>query len=74
MYWEHGNAQAFRSGDWKLLRLKTKDGIDTSLFNLKEDPNEQQNLANEMKEIVQQLEQEAMESRFSSNDFKSFLD
>ena len=74
MYWEHGNAQAFRSGDWKLLRLNTKDGIETSLFNLKEDPNEQRNLANEMKDLVLQLEQEAMESRFSSNDFKSFLD
>ena len=73
-YWEHGNVQAYRSGDWKLLRFKKKDGVESMLFNLKEDPNETTNLADKFPDRVAKLKAEAMESRVTSSDFPSFLD
>ena len=73
-YWEHGNVQAYRNGDWKLLRFKKKDGIVNMLFNLKVDPNETTNLADQLPDRVAKLTAEAMESRVTSNDFPSFLD
>lgn len=73
-YWEHGNVQAYRNGDWKLLRFKKKDGIESMLFNLKEDPNETTNLADQLPDRVAKLIGEAMESRVPSNNFPSFLD
>jgi arylsulfatase len=80
LYWEHGNVQAYRKGDWKLMRFKKKDGkdgkdgIEVKLFNLKEDPSETSNLAEVNPDIVARLTLEAMESRTVSADFPSFLD
>ena len=74
LYWEHGNTQAFRNGDWKLMRSNTKEGIDVKLFHLKDDPSETTNLATVNPAIVARLTAEAMESRTVSDDFPSFLD
>ncbi len=42
-YWYTGKMTAFRKGDWKLVH--TSEGGPDELYNLKEDPNEQNNLA-----------------------------
>ena len=34
LYWEHGKVQAYRQGEWKLMRFKKKEGIEVMLFNL----------------------------------------
>jgi arylsulfatase A-like enzyme len=43
----HFRSQALRDGDWKLILFKANDGeeIRTELYNLAEDPNEKNNLA-----------------------------
>ena len=74
MYWEHGSVQAYRKGDWKLMRSKKNDGIEILLFNLADDPNETTNLAEHMQDLVTQLTNEAMKSRTISSTFPSFLD
>jgi len=74
LYWEYGNVQAYREGNWKLIRFNKKGNIEVMLFNLKNDPNERTNLAEKNPEIVLQLTKKAMASRTTSNDFPSFLD
>ncbi|MBC8201251.1 MAG: arylsulfatase [Planctomycetes bacterium] len=74
LYWEHGRVQAYRKGDWKLMRFKEKDGIAVKLFNLSEDPSETTNLARVNPEVVERLTAQAMASRTVSVDFPSFLD
>jgi arylsulfatase A len=74
LYWEHGKVQAYRQGDWKLMRVKKKDGIEVKLFNLQEDPAETSNIAEANPEIVERLTVQAMASRTVSDDFPSFLD
>lgn len=74
LYWEHGKVQAFRDGDWKLLRANNKDGIEVELFNLASDPNETTNLASFKPELVDKLTKAAMASRTKSSEFQSFLD
>ncbi|HIO53346.1 MAG TPA: N-acetylgalactosamine-6-sulfatase [Phycisphaerales bacterium] len=74
LYWEHGKVQAFRKGDWKLIRKKNKNEIEVLLFNLRNDPNETTNVAKELPEKVVALTSEAMASRIVSNEFSSFLD
>ena len=74
LYWEHGSMQAYRKGDWKLMRIKTNQGIETKLFNLRIDPYEKNNLESEFPDKVHQLTKEAFESRTVSIDFSSFLD
>lgn len=62
LYWEfpmkaYGGQQAVRMGDWKGYRSQMNDGnLTTQLFNLKTDPQEQQDLASEHPEIVAQIE------------------
>ena len=73
-YWEYGNSQAYRNGDWKLISKKTQQGIEFMLFNLKEDPTEKVNRADEFPEKVKHLKSQAMAMRTRSADFSSFLD
>lgn len=57
-YWEFhegGFSQAVRFGDWKAVRLGTRQAV--QLYNLKNDLNEQHDVAAEHPEIVRQSEQ-----------------
>ena len=74
LYWEFGKSQAFRLDDWKLLQFKTESGIETHLYNLKEDKGETKNVASEFPELVARLKELSVASRTKSSDFKSFLD
>ncbi|HLR25865.1 MAG TPA: arylsulfatase [Fodinibius sp.] len=60
LYWEFpiaGGKQAVRKGDWKGLRLGVRDNPDApvELYNLKEDPAEEHNVAEEYPEKVEQM-------------------
>jgi arylsulfatase A-like enzyme len=59
MYWEfpeYGGQVAIRIGEWKVVRQHLKDGEQPTLelYNLREDPTEMQNIANEHPEILEQ--------------------
>jgi arylsulfatase A-like enzyme len=57
MYWEfheRGFQQAVRMGNWKAIRLKT--GAPLELYDLPDDPNEQQNIASEHPDVVAKIE------------------
>jgi arylsulfatase len=66
LYWELGKSQAVRMGNWKGIR-KWKDGVPgkTSLYNLESDLGEQNNLASQKPEIVEEIET-IMDSRTPS--------
>ncbi|PRD48947.1 arylsulfatase [Sphingobacterium haloxyli] len=60
LYWEFhedGGRQAVRSSDWKLVRLKVKDGSQTieELYNLKNDPAERDNIIRKHGKIAKKL-------------------
>lgn len=59
MFWRSGAYQVARNGDWKLQVNETQDKV--WLFNLKDDPTEQRNLADSeparVKELLAQLAQ-----------------
>jgi len=62
MYWEfpgYGGQQAVRMDQWKGLRKNIKEGgnLEIALYNLDQDPQEQQDLADQHPEIVRQMEQ-----------------
>jgi arylsulfatase A-like enzyme len=62
LYWEFhelGGRQALRQGDWKLVKYQVKDSAKTTfeLFNLKNDPGEQQDLAAKNPEKVKDLDE-----------------
>jgi arylsulfatase len=62
LYWEfpsYGGQQAVRFGDWKAIRRNIlKDGnTDIELFNLADDIQEQNNVADEYPEIVKQMKE-----------------
>ena len=62
LYWNRGNHQlALRDGDWKIARQRPNDPW--SLFNLADDPYEKENVAAEMPEKVQQLEEQLRAER-----------
>ena len=70
LYWEHGDQQALRLGDWKLVRRRLgKKNPATKLFNLKEDPGEKQDLASTEPERLQELLEVSRKSRFPSKIF-----
>ncbi|MEO9893886.1 sulfatase/phosphatase domain-containing protein, partial [Aurantibacter sp.] len=57
LYWEfpsYGGQVAMRMGDWKIVRqhLKSEEKPTIELYNLKDDPAEQQNIADEHPEIL----------------------
>jgi len=58
LYWEfheRGSKQAVRLGDWKGLRLRPGGPIE--LYDLKSDPGETRNLADEHPDIVKRIEE-----------------
>lgn len=62
LYWEYparGGKQAVRQGRWKAVRLGTNEDPDgpLELYNLQEDPGEQQNVAERHPDIVHRLSQ-----------------
>ncbi|MDQ3329795.1 MAG: arylsulfatase [Planctomycetota bacterium] len=68
LYWEihHPFQQAVRSGDWKSIRFGTKEPIE--LYDLKTDPNESVNIADENEDVAKKLaaimDREHVESEF----------
>jgi arylsulfatase A len=74
LYWEfheRGGRQALRKGDWKLVIYDVfKDGeIKPELYNIKNDPGEENNLASEYPERVEELMGILKTSRVKSEDF-----
>ena len=76
MYWELGRQQAVRAGSWKLYRSGNADGeIDiVELFNLHDDPSEENNLAAERLDVLNELLELAQRSRTPSTLFPSVFD
>lgn len=69
-YW-HGVASksfAYRQGDWKLITLNNKRKKNQLLFNIKKDPYEQQNLAQQYPEKVKALIEKLNRERMKDND------
>ena len=67
LYWEHGDQQALRHGDWKLVRRRlAKKNPQTQLFDLSVDPGEKNNLAGERPEILKMMIERAAATRFPS--------
>ncbi|MBT7131240.1 MAG: arylsulfatase [Planctomycetes bacterium] len=67
LYWEHGDQQALRHGDWKLVRRRLgKKNQETRLFNLATDAGEKKDLSEERPEILQMMMKRAITSRFPS--------
>ena len=77
LYWEfpsYGVQQAVRMGNWKGIRQKmskAKKSADlvTELYDLKNDPGENDNLANKHPEIVRKIESIMVEARTPSKLF-----
>ena len=73
-YWEfheEGGRQALLQGDWKLIIQQAKDPNKRyfELFNLKNDPTESINLANEKPEIIQSMFEEMAKQRTENSIF-----
>ncbi len=75
LYWEfpaQGGKQAIRKGDWKALRLNlqriSKPRIE--LYNLKDDPGEQHNIADQHPEIVKEMAELFVTARTDSKLFR----
>ncbi|HEY8505201.1 MAG TPA: arylsulfatase [Gemmataceae bacterium] len=73
LYWELGNQQAVRAGDWKLVRVwnrKTKQPAE-ELFNLKEDLAESKDLAGERPAELARMRRLMEQARTPSEVFPS---
>ncbi len=58
LFWQNGHYQVVRHGDWKLqMNDRPTDGLQTWLFNLEEDPTEQNNVSNQYPEKLKELQQ-----------------
>ena len=56
LFFHHHKGQALRHGDWKLVAAKQdKKKMSWELYNLKQDPTEQQDLAGQMPQRVREL-------------------
>ena len=66
-FWEKGGRQAVRIGDWKGVRLKTRNNPEApiELYNLALDPAEQQDIAKEHPEVIEKIKL-AMQDRVRS--------
>ena len=73
LYWEFhedGGRQAVRKGDWKLILQKVKSGNPIpELFNLKQDPKEERNLAASNPKKVEELRKLIAQSHVENADF-----
>jgi len=70
LYWEYGNQQALRAGDWKAVRKKLKQGDKSiEIYDLASDPAETTNLSGERPEVLARMEALLEESRFPSEVF-----
>lgn len=68
LYWEfheRGFQQAVRSGDWKAIRPQAEEKLE--LYDLKSDPGEKKNVAEENPEVVAKLEKLFKEARTESD-------
>lgn len=75
LYWELGMQQAVRRGDWKLVRVTNREGeTRTQLFNLRDDPSEQENRAESDPEVLEWMLALARSSRNTSEQFPSVYD
>ncbi|MCM8526025.1 MAG: hypothetical protein NE327_05885, partial [Lentisphaeraceae bacterium] len=76
LYWEYGNQQAVRAGDWKLYRSHNRKNktVSTSLYNLQEDISEQNDLSEKYPEKITQLLKLIKENRTESKYFPSIWD
>jgi arylsulfatase A-like enzyme len=77
MYWEFHEKNgrlAIRQGDWKLIRYDvfSPDKTTTELYNLMEDPGEENNVATENPELTQKLLDLLESARTPSEDFKFY--
>mgnify|MGYP006283256597 CR=1 FL=1 len=75
LYWEFtsaGGKQAIRMGNWKGVKLNINDNPDAPmlLYNLFEDKGEENNVANQYPEIVEELENKMEEAHTQSEDFQ----
>jgi len=70
LYWEfpgYGGQQAVRMNDWKAIRSDIRKGnMDIELYYLKEDIQEQNNVAEQYPEVLMKMEQIMKEARFPS--------
>jgi arylsulfatase len=70
LYWEfpaYGGQQALRMGNWKAVRQNIiRNGIQTELYDLKDDPSESTNLASKHPSIVSEMEKLMEEARVPS--------
>ncbi|MDG1896700.1 MAG: arylsulfatase [Fuerstiella sp.] len=56
LFFHHNKGQALRHGQWKLVKAKqNKKKTSWELYNLKQDPTEQRNVADQMPQKVQEL-------------------
>ena len=70
LYWEYGNQQALRAGDWKAVRKKLKQGDKSiEIYDLASDPAETTNLSGERPEVLARMEARLEESRFPAEGF-----
>ena len=54
LFWRLKTGDAYRDGDWKYLNIADNEDM---LFNLKSDPNERKNLANEHSDVLRSLKE-----------------
>ncbi|WP_289031575.1 sulfatase/phosphatase domain-containing protein [uncultured Algoriphagus sp.] len=75
LYWEfpeYGGQQAVRKGKWKAVRQKLKEGIiQTELYDLSVDPQEQNDIAAQNPELVAEME-EIMKNKHQTSSIERF--
>lgn len=55
LFWSYANRSAMRSGEWKLISHKKKDGSKNELYNLENDLSEKNDLSEVHPELVQEM-------------------
>ena len=73
LYWEFhelNGRQAIRQGNWKLIRYNVSKGEKYQLYNLKTDPEETIDLANQNKELVLEMAKKLETNRIESDVFQ----
>ena len=79
LYWELREKQALRRGDWKLVRLWSREKgaaatVTNELYNLAEDIAERNNLAGERPEVLAKMLELARKARSPSKEFPAVYD